>query len=268
MVERVSWVPDGVNVELPVSARIYDYLLGGAHNFQVDRDTAEQLIQVLPVRDMARLNRSYLRRVVLHMVESGIRQFLDLGSGIPTVGNVHEVAQEADPSCRVVYVDFEPVAVTHAQMMLQDNENAIAIQADLRNPEAILRAAETRRLLDFSKPVGLLIVGVLQFIPDEDKPWDIVARYREELAPGSYLALSHFTADSMPKAMAEGAEIFKNTAEPITPRTREQVLAMAEGLELVEPGLVFTPEWRPEEGEILGDDPTRANLYAIVGRKP
>jgi SAM-dependent methyltransferase len=268
MVERMSWVPEGVDVARPSSARIYDYLLGGGHNFAADRDTAEQLIKVLPVRDMARLNRAYLRRAVLELVELGVRQFLDLGSGIPTVGNVHEVAREADPTCRVVYVDFEPVAITHAELLLADDRNATAVLADLREPEAVLAAPETRRMLDFDRPVGLLAVGVLQFIPDSDDPWAVLARYRDALAPGSYLALSHFTPDRMPKAMAAGAGVFRNTAEPITPRTAEQVLRMLDGFDVIDPGLVMTPEWRPESPDEVGDDPGRANLYAAVGRKP
>ncbi|MEJ2853979.1 MULTISPECIES: SAM-dependent methyltransferase [unclassified Saccharothrix] len=266
MVDRVSWTPEGIDVELPSSARIYDYLLGGGHNFEADRYTAEALIRVLPVRDMARLNRSYLRRAVLALVDAGITQFLDLGSGIPTVGNVHEVAQQADPDCRVVYVDIEPVAIKHSELLLADNPRALAVQADLREPEAVIDAA--RELLDFSAPVGLLAVGVMQFIPDEDDPWGIIARYRDALAPGSYLALSHFTPDRMPREMAAGADIFQHTAEPITPRTREQVLAMVDGFDVVEPGLVFTPEWRPESPEDVPEDPGRANLYAVVGRKP
>ncbi|NUT95752.1 MAG: hypothetical protein HOY78_27385 [Saccharothrix sp.] len=266
MVDRVSWAPEGVDVDLPSSARIYDYLLGGGHNFAADRDTAEALIRVLPVRDMARLNRSYLRRAVLALVDAGITQFLDLGSGIPTVGNVHEVAQQANPDCRVVYVDIEPVAIKHSELLLADDPRTRAVLADLRDPEAVVDAA--RDLLDFSAPVGVLAVGVMQFIPDEDDPWGIIARYRDAIAPGSYLALSHFTPDRMPQAMAAGADIFQHTAEPITPRTREQVLAMVDGFDVVEPGLVFTPEWRPESPEDVPADPGRANLYAVVGRKP
>ncbi|CCH33788.1 SAM-dependent methyltransferase [Actinosynnema sp. NPDC047251] len=268
MTEQVRWSPAGVDLDLPSSARIYDYLLGGGHNFAADRAVGEALAEVLPVRDMARLNRSYLRRVVLALVEAGVTQFLDLGSGIPTVGNVHEVAQDANPKCRVVYVDIEPVAVTHAELLLAANPDATVILADLRDPDAVVNAPETRLLLDFSRPVGLLAVGVLQFVPDADRPRDVLARYRDLLAPGSYLALSHFTPDRMPREMAAGADIFQHTAEPITPRTRAEVLALVDGFDLVEPGLVFTPEWRPESPDDVPADPGRANLYAVVGRKP
>ncbi|MBB5959318.1 SAM-dependent methyltransferase [Saccharothrix tamanrassetensis] len=253
---------------LPSSARVYDYLLGGGHNFAVDRDTGEQLARVLPVRDMVRFNRSYLRRAVLAMVEAGITQFLDLGSGIPTVGNVHEVAQFANPACRVVYVDIEPIAVTHSALLLADNPDATAILADLRKPDAVVDAPESRSLLDFSRPVGLLAVGVLHFLPDFDDPWGVLARYRDLLASGSHLAISHFTSDRMPREMAAGADIFERAAEPITPRTRAQVLSMMDGFEIVAPGLVFTPEWRPEAPEDVPSDPGCANLYAVVGRKP
>jgi hypothetical protein len=266
VVDQVSWVPEGVNVDVPSSARIYDYLLGGGHNFDADRRTAEELIKVLPVRAMARLNRAYLRRAVMELAGLGIRQFLDLGSGIPTVGNVHEIAHEVAPDSRVVYVDFEHVAITHSEMMLANEPDVNAILADLREPESVLKQASS--FLDFSQPVGLLIVGVLQFIPDADDPTSIVQRYASELVSGSYVALSHFTADSMPEAMAAGKEIFAKTAEPIQPRTKSQVAGMLAGLEIIEPGIVFTPEWRPEMPEDVGENPSRANLYAAVGRKP
>jgi hypothetical protein len=265
--EKLTWVPDEVNLELPSSARIYDYLLAGGHNFKNDREAAERLLKVVPARDMARLNRGFLRRAILFLVEAGIRQYLDLGSGIPTVGNVHEVAHAADPSCRVLYVDIEPIAVAHSELLLADNDNASVIRADLREPETILAAPETRRLLDFEQPLGLLMVGVIQFVPDRDDPWDIVARYRDGLAPGSYLAMSHFTPDGMPEQMAKAVEVFKNTQEPAHPRTYNQVMRLFDGFELVEPGLVYTAQWRPESPDDPGDHPERSNLYAAVGRK-
>jgi hypothetical protein len=265
--DEANWAPVGIDVDLPSSARIYDYLLGGGHNFAADRATAEELISVLPVREMAQYNRSYLRRAVLALVREGITQFLDLGSGIPTVGNVHEIARSANPACRVVYVDVEPVAITHAELLLRDDDRTTAVLADLRDPGAVLAAPQTRALLDLAEPVGLLAVGVLQFLSDSDDPWGVVARYRDALAPGSHLALSHFTADSMPEAMARGTDIFRNTSDPITPRTRAEVLRMTEGFDLLDPGLVFTPQWRPESPQDVGDAPERANLYAAVGRK-
>lgn len=268
MVQTSSWVPTSVNVDLPSAARVYDYLLGGGHNFPSDRALADKLVTVLPARDMARLNRAFLRRAVMFLVESGIRQFLDLGSGIPTVGNVHEIAQQADPSCRVVYVDYEPVAVAHSELLLNGNPNAEVIQVDMRDPDAIFNAAETRRLINFTEPLGLLMVGVVQFIPDDDDPWALTRRYRDVLASGSYLALSAFTWDNAPDGMAGAVEVFRNSQDPIFPRTREEIIRMFDGFEMVEPGVVYTPEWRPERPEDVGDNAERSNLYAGVGYRP
>lgn len=263
--ETSSWIPDGVNVDLPSAARVYDYLLGGGHNFAGDRALAEKLVQVLPARDMARLNRAFLRRAVLFMASQGIRQFLDLGSGIPTVGNVHEVAQGARPDSRVVYVDYEPVAVAHSELILDGDDQAAIIQADLRKPETVLSSTVTKRLIDFAEPLGLLMVGVVQFIPDDDDPWSLAARYRAVLAPGSHFALSAFTWDNAPAGMAGAVEVFKNSQDPIYPRTRAEIVRMFEGFELVEPGIVYTPQWRPERAEDVGDNAERSNLYAGVG---
>jgi SAM-dependent methyltransferase len=267
MDQKLTWVPDELNLVVPSSARIYDYLLGGAHNFEVDREAAERLLMAVPARDMAWMNRSFLRRAILFLVEAGIRQFLDLGSGIPTVGNVHEVAQEADPTCRVLYVDIEPIAVAHSKLLLEGNDKVSVIRADLRHPELILAAPETHRLLDLEQPLGLLMVGVMQFVPDDDDPWALIASYRDRLAPGSYLAMSHFTPDGMPERMAKAVEVFKTTQEPAHPRTHAQIRRLLDGFELVEPGLVYTPQWRPEAPEDVGDQPHHSNLYAAVGRK-
>ncbi len=262
-----AWVPHELNVVVPSAARIYDYMLGGGHNFEADRQAAQRLLAAVPARDMARHNRGFLRRAVLFLIDAGIRQFLDLGSGIPTVGNVHEIAQEADPACRVLYVDIEPIAVAHSELLLAGNDNASVIRADLRKPDTILNTPETHRLLDLQQPLGLLIVGVMHFVPDSDDPWAIVAGYRERLAPGSRLAMSHFTPDGMPERMAKAVEVFKNTQEPAHPRTHAQVMRMFDGFELVEPGLVYTSQWRPESPEDPGDQPHHSNLYAAVGRK-
>lgn len=253
-------------MDVPSSARIYDYLLGGAHNFTHDRTAANNLLQVIPARDMAIRNRAFLRRAVGFLVNAGVRQFLDLGSGVPTAGNVHEVAQAHDPTARVVYVDIESVAVAHSELLLRGNDNATVIQADMQEPEAVCGHPETCRLLDFDEPVALLMVGVVQFIPDSADPWGIVARYRDELAPGSYLAMSHFTPDGNPEAMAKAVEVFKDTQEPAHPRTRDQIVRMLTGFELVDPGLVYTVQWRSENDEVE-DQPERSNLYAAVGRK-
>lgn len=264
-----EWISDEVDMNIPSAARVYDYLLGGGHNFAPDRALAQQLLTVLPARDMARLNRAFLARAIRFLVQQGIDQFLDLGSGIPTVGNVHEVAQAANPNARVVYVDNELVAVSHSTMLLRNNENATAILADMRDPESILRDEEARRLLDLTRPVGLLMVGVVQFVPDADDPWAMAATFRDAMPSGSYLALSSFTADNAPAGMKAAIEVFKNSRDPIFPRTRAEVIRMFGDFDLVEPGLVYTPQWRPDPG---GDDAEheaqRSNLYAGVGRKP
>ncbi|WP_327562154.1 SAM-dependent methyltransferase [Actinophytocola sp.] len=267
VVETSSWVPDGIDIDLPSAARVYDYLLGGGHNFAADRALAEDLGSVLPVRDMARMNRAFLRRAVLFMADAGIGQYVDLGSGIPTVGTVHEVAQQARPGSRVVYVDHERIAVAHSELLLRDNDDAAIIQADMRKPEAILYAPQMRSLVDFTEPVGLLMVGVVQFVPDGDDPWALAARYRDEVATGSYFALSAFTWDNAPAGMAGAVEMFRQSQDPIYPRTRAEITRMFDGYHLVEPGVVYTPQWRPERPEDIEDDVGQSNLYAGVGYK-
>jgi hypothetical protein len=262
-----EWVPTGVDEEVPSAARVYDYLLGGGHNFSADRVLADNLLKVLPARDMARLNRQYLDRAVRYLIDQGITQFLDLGSGIPTVGNVHEVAQKVNPAARVVYVDNESVAVAHSDLILRDNPNAAAIEADMRSPETIFRHPHVRRLLDFSQPLGLLMVGVVQFVPDADDPWAMAAKYRDALASGSYFALSAFTWDNAPEGMRAAIEVFKNSRDPIFPRTHEELMRMFGDFDLVEPGLVYTPQWRPDRAA-AATDAGRSNLYAGVAVKP
>ncbi len=262
-------VPPGVDVDEPSAARTYDYQLGGGHNFAADRELGDQLTRAMPgMRDIARLNRDFLRRAVLYLMSSGVRQFLDLGSGIPTVGNVHEVAHQADEQARVVYVDKEPVAVAHSRQLLDGNERATIVQADMCEPDTVLQAAETRRLLDFDKPVGLLMVAVFHLVPDEQHPGEIVAAYRDRLAAGSYLALSHFTADSRPEEMATVVELSRRMDDQFYPRTRAEVTELFTGFELVEPGVVSTALWRPESPEELGSDAEHSEIYAGVGRKP
>ncbi|MGH3753882.1 MAG: SAM-dependent methyltransferase [Pseudonocardiaceae bacterium] len=270
MVENPDWVPYSVDKIVPNAARVYDYWLDGAHNFTVDRDMANKVEQVLPgIRDAVRVNRSFLRRAVLFMVGSGIRQFLDIGSGIPTVGNVHKIAQRADPECRIVYVDKESVAVAHSKLLLKGNDRAAVIQANVRDVEDILDHPQTRRLLDFDQPIGLLMLLLVHFIPDSWDPAGIVARYRDRLAPGSYLALSHGTTDGNPAGLAEAAQHYRNTPEPLYFRSYEEVLRLFAGFELVEPGLVGGAFWRPSG---LGDisDSAEMNMigYGGVGRKP
>jgi S-adenosyl methyltransferase len=268
MAERPAWVPDEINIEVPSAARVYDFLLGGAHNFPADRVVAQRVLQVLPNgAKIAGSNRSFLRRAVLYMVEHGITQFLDLGSGIPTVGNVHEIAQKVDPSSRVVYVDHDEVAVAHSELMLTDNLGAAVVAADFCAPEAVLGSPQVTKLIDFTKPVGLLMVAVLHFVPDEKEPDAVVGRYRDALPAGSLVALSHLTADHHPDAMAAVVEAMKNSRDPMYFRPYDDVVALFDGLDLVPPGVVSAPRWHPEpDSTESGDGPE--DVYVGVGRNP
>jgi hypothetical protein len=257
-----------VDLNRPNAARVYDVYLGGAHNFAVDREFARQAKELLPDVDVvARMNRRYLQRVVRELSAEGIDQFLDLGSGIPTVGNVHEIAQDINPDARVVYVDNETVAIAHSQLILEDNPNATIVAADIREPEKVLNDPETQRLLDFDRPIAVIMCTVLHFIDDDRDPLGIVAAYRDALPRGSYLAISHGTTDNRPDLQAFG-DSYRRTANPVTLRSRAAVERFFDGFELIEPGLVFTPEWRPESVADVGAEPERSGVYAGVGRKP
>lgn len=266
--QQLDWIPSGVDIEVPSAARLYDYLLGGAHNFEADRMLADRFLTAQPnAKNIARLNRDFLRRSVMFMLGQGIRQFLDVGSGIPTVGNVHEVAQRMAPESRVVYVDYEDVAVAHSELILAGNERATVVQADLTRPADVLEATETARMLDFDQPIGLLMVGVFHFVlPDKDAP-GIVARYRDALAPGSWLAISHFTADLMPEEMAGIVEVMKHSRDPIYPRSKAEITELFTGFEITDPGIVPTPLWQPDGPLAPEDDPNRAGILAGVGRR-
>jgi SAM-dependent methyltransferase len=270
--EQREWVPAGVDTSVPSMARAYDYLLGGGHNFAADRQLADAAERIMPgARQIARLNRSFLRRAVLYLVESGVRQFLDVGSGVPTVGNVHEIAQAADPRCRVVYADKDPVAVAHSELLLAGNDQAAVIEADFQDPEDVLGRPETRRLLDLDEPVGLLAVMMLHFVPDSWDPAAILARYRKALAPGSYVVLSHVTADQRPDQIAEAADMIARSSSPdqLTYRSHAEVLRFFDGLELIEPGVVGCGLWHPGgPGDISNDPDVNAHVYAGMGRKP
>jgi hypothetical protein len=242
-------VPLDTNV--PHIARVYDYWLGGKDNFAADRELAEKFMAADPsVTAGVRSNRAFLGRAVHYLVtEAGIRQFLDIGTGIPAADNTHEVAQRVDPSARVVYVDNDPIVLIHARALLASHPAGATdyIDADLRDVGTILAAAA--RTLDFSQPVAVMLIGVLHCIPDEDYPGQLVATLMEAAAPGSYLALSHPAADIHADEMAAGAAMMNRAmAGSITFRTRAQVAAYFTGLDLVEPGLVSTPQWRPGPG--------------------
>jgi hypothetical protein len=260
-----------VDLERPSAARIYDYLLGGFYNFDVDRAAAQRITEVMPEMPLfMQANRAFLRRVVRFLTDQGIDQFLDIGSGIPTVGNVHEIAQQSNPSARVVYVDNEPVAVIHSRTILQDNSKATVIQADLRQPDVILGHPETQRLLDFNKPLAVLFLSVLLFVTDDEEAYRIVRSVRDTLVPGSYIAISHPTEDEYPAEKGEKVKtLYASIGTPVRVRSYNEVERFFEGLELLEPGLVRVPLWRPEgPDDLFLKNPESSGYYAGVGRKP
>ncbi len=265
-----GWVPPGVDTKRANPARVYDYLLGGTHNFLADQDAARAVIAVEPnTRPGVRANRAFLSRAVRFLATEGIRQFLYIGSGIPTAGNVHEIAQQAVLGGRVAYVDNDPVAVAHALALLDQNTDAGVTEADLREPGQILADHEVRRLIDLARPAGLLLGMVLHFISDAEDPWRIVATLRDALAPGSYLVLAHLTNESRP-AVAQATETVYNrsVSTDIHMRSRADILRFFDGFDLVQPGLVYVPEWRPDSPADVPDDPGQFWCLVGVGRKP
>jgi hypothetical protein len=266
-----NWVPGEVPLDRPNVARMYDYFLGGGHNFAVDREAAEQLIKLYPdLPKVSRANRALLRRAVRYLVDQGINQFLDIGSGIPTAGNVHEVAQRANPDAHVVYVDVEPVAVAHSQAILQGVPNTVAIQGDARRPGDVINHPEVQAQLDWRQPIGVLLLALLHFVPDDADAANIVRSLREAMPSGSYLVITHATTEQIDESGRQRVEqLYQKATSPFHFRTRDQIAQFFEGLELVEPGLVYIPLWRPEgEDDLLVDQPARSNGYVAVGRKP
>jgi hypothetical protein len=241
--------PAEIDTSRPHPARMYDHYLGGKDNYPVDRDAVAKVLQRAPeVRDIARANRAFLQRTVRYLAgEEGIRQFLDVGTGIPTVGNVHEVAGEVAPDARVVYVDNDPIVNTHANALLGGHNTTGIVLADLRDPAAILDHPTTRGLLDFSQPVALLLIAILHFVADEDKPAEILSVLRGALPPGSFIAISHVTKDFRSQAAEGVADVYNTRATaPLALRSHLEISSFFEGCRLVEPGLVQVPLWRPD----------------------
>jgi len=267
---RLDWSSADINLSRPSLARMYDYNLGGSHNFAIDRRFADEFNRVLPdLVAIHRANRSFLRRVVQFLSSIGIRQFLDLGSGIPTVGNVHEIAQRAVPESRVVYVDDDAAVVTHSNAILLDNDRTAAIRADIREPDRILSDPVVRSLIDFAQPVGLLMFAVLHYLSDEDQPSDIVHTYRDAMGPGSYLAISHGTADGRTgHQIHESVRVGRRNNISATMRGRTDVISMFDGFTIVQPGVVFAPQWRPDtSNDHFSNEPDRSAILAAVGVK-
>jgi S-adenosyl methyltransferase len=253
---------------IPNVARIYDFLLQGKDSFPADRAAAERLLEAVPdAARAARDNRHFLGRAVWFLArEAGIRQFLDIGTGLPTLGNVHEVAHSAEPVSRVVYVDNDPVVMTHARALLATSPRVAAVEADLRNPDHLFSSPEVRALIDFDEPVAVLMVAVLHFVADSEDPWSIVDRYNSMMAPGSYLVLSHVTGDRLPdEAIRQATEVYEQASVPGAVRSRREVTRFFRGMDMVSPGLVDPCLWR---GSFPPSESGPAIFYAGVGRKP
>ena len=268
---RPVWAPDDVEIEKPSAARMYDFYLGGSHNFAADRQLAARTIEVWPdVPLLCQANRAFLRRSVTHLASIGIDQFLDLGSGIPTSWNVHEVVHAINPEARVVYVDADAVAIAHSKALLARVPNATAVYADLRDPDAVLGSPEISGPLDLTRPIALLMFASLPFVPDQDDPIGIVAAYRDATVPGSYLSLSHGTSDYRPEAVRRVEDVYTQASHAMQLRPRTIISAMMDGYELLEPGLVDIINWRPDPQsppDPLGGDVARYSMLAAVGRR-
>jgi hypothetical protein len=267
-----DWLPPEINTDVAHPARVYDYWLGGKDNFPADRALAEHIMQAIPtMRAMAQANRAFLVRAVRYLAgEAGIRQFLDIGTGIPTSPNVHEVAQAVAPDARVVYVDNDPIVLAHARALLksQDVGETAFILADLRQPQAIVDHPTLGATLDLTEPVALLMVAVLMYFRDSEdpNPYGMVATLLERLPSGSYLAVSHPTADFNPQAMAGAVAAAEQAGVTLVPRSRAETEAFFAGLELVEPGVVPVLTWRPDDQPPT--EPHAAYYWAGVARKP
>jgi S-adenosyl methyltransferase len=280
-----AFPPEGVNLDRPSIARVYDYYLGGDANWAIDREFGDQVMAKFPqIVPAAKANRQFLFRVVRHLMRQGVRQFIDLGAGLPTMDHTHSVADAFEPgTARVVYADNEPVAVAHSQILLEqqgDPGRHTAINADLRSPDRLWRQVLDTGLIDPSQPVGLLMIAVLhvQQLDEQGRDMgpDIVARYRELLPNGSYLAITHLTDDGVPPpiaaSLAEVLAMYRSSASPAIWRNRAEITGLFGDLELVEPGLTWIPLWHPEESvsranDPVFDDPRESIGYAGVGRK-
>ncbi|GAA2588624.1 SAM-dependent methyltransferase [Actinomadura fulvescens] len=250
----------------PASARVYDYSLGGKDNYAPDRDAATDALDAHRVAHLLpRENRKFMRRAVRYLLAAGIRQFVDLGCGLPGKGNVHDLALAADPASKVAYVDNDPVAVVHFQALLHTLPGATAVTADVRRPDAVLNHPDITALIDFTRPVGILMISMLDWIPDEDDPDTIVATFRDALAPGGHLVICDFLADNLSESdWTAHRELTERYGISLTFRSTERFKGFFDGLDLVEPGLVLAPEWRPDRPY----DPPSGWLLAGVGRKP
>jgi hypothetical protein len=277
--------PPGVDLEHPSVARVYDFYLGGTANWAIDREFGKKVLAQFPLlRPVAKANRIFLQRAVRHLVRQGVRQFIDIGSGVPTMGSTHEIADELSKDSRVVYIDNEPVAVAHSQMLLDqkgDTGRHAVINADLREPDELWQRVRETEVLDLTKPVAILLVAVLHVQQPGPDGTDIgpaaVARYRQLVAPGSYLAISHITSEGVPaeldERLVELKKMYDNRSSPVIWRTHDEIRGLFGDFPLVEPGLTWTTLWHPEETSstapvITFATPNESVAVAGVGRKP
>ena len=262
------YVPADIDISAPCVARVYDYLLGGKEHLQIDRRAAGALLDVVPeTAQIARDNRGFLRRGVQFLVrDAGIRQIIDVGCGLPSTGNVHEVAHEIDPDVRVVYVDNDPVVLAHVRALLATLPTTTVVTADLRNPDTIFDHPDTRELVDFEQPFAVLLNGVVHYLADEDGPERVLGQIRDRISPGNYLLLSHFLDDDEPRARAlERAFTYSGLGRGRF-RAWPELHGYFEGFEMVEPGLVYANDWRPDPYTTV-DGPVHTLCAAGIGRK-
>ncbi|MEV5412765.1 SAM-dependent methyltransferase [Thermopolyspora sp. NPDC052614] len=267
---RNERLPDGIDPSVPNVARMYDYYLGGKDNFEADRAAAEQMIALVPnTRRIAQDNRRFLIKAVQESLDQGIRQFLDIGAGLPTQQNVHQVALERAPDSRIVYVDNDPVVLTHARALLADNPQTIVVDGDLRDPKAILTNPAVTAHIDFSQPIAVLLVAVLHFIPDDAEVSHIIERLREVMVPGSHLVISHsFDGQADEDLREEGHAIYARTGVgSITSRTVQQLEGYLHDMEILEPGIIPVEGWRPEWDDVVPDW-ANPGLLAVVAKMP
>lgn len=264
------WHPRGVDLEQANAARVYDYILGGAHNFAVDRELAREACRIHPgMRQSVHESRAFLRRAVQHCLSVGVRQFVDLGSGLPTAGNVHEVAQQSDPGARVLYVDNDVVAVVHSQAMLAGLPSVEMVHADVRAPDTVLGGDAATRLLDFDEPIALCAVGSLDFIAPNEHPAEVLAKYRTMLPPGSYLVLTHLVEELSDRPETERLLDFAaHRGWSVYRRSKEEIEALFAGSTLIEPGVVVVPMWRPDSADHDFGPRGSSGTFAGVGRVP
>jgi hypothetical protein len=259
-------VPPEIDTTRPSVARVYDAILGGKDNFAVDREVAAAAVKTMSDGgNGARLNRAALGRAVRYMVAQGVTQFLDLGSGLPTVQNTHQIAQRSNPAARVVYVDNDPSVFLHGQALLADDASTTVVLADIRTPDALLATAEVKDFLDFNEPVGLILNAVIHHVLDEEDPYGIVDAYKEALPSGSYLQLTHF-CDESPESRANAAVLRRSLGRGQV-RSRDEIIRFFDGLDLVQPGVVYLPWWQPDTVP-NESEPGSTLMLCGVARKP